>query len=171
LISKSRGEGFGNEVIKRILTGTFVLSSSGYDDYYGSAIDARRILRQDFSSVFQSGVDVILSPTSPILPFPLLYPPSTASMITGDVFTVPANLCGLPAISLPVSTVMKSYITQSSLNEVKECRSNDMNSTTAPLPIGMQLIGKYCGESILFKIALAIEHRAEFNKLVPDWVA
>lgn len=117
---KQRGEGFGDEVKRRIILGTFVLSSGYYDAYYAKAQKVRRLIKNDFDKVFSSsdgGVDVILTPVSPTPAFKIgekIDDPLT--MYLSDIFTIPVNLAGLPAISVPIK---------------KE-----------GLPVGFQLIGR-----------------------------
>jgi aspartyl-tRNA(Asn)/glutamyl-tRNA(Gln) amidotransferase subunit A len=139
-ISRTRGEGFGHEVVKRILTGTYVLSQSSYQEYYMEAVAWRqRILEESREALRGSaagGVDVLIGPTAPILPFNLDNRPSPAHMMLCDIYTVCANLAGLPAVSLPVGTA----------GHLK-------------LPIGMQLTGRYREESDLLRIARALEER------------
>lgn len=122
LYKKTRGEGFGKEVRRRIILGTFVLSSGYYDAYYAKAQKVRRLIKNDFDEAFKE-VDVILTPVAPTTAFkigekvedPLL-------MYLSDIFTIPVNLAGLPAVSIPVRY---------------ETRDNRQS-----LPVGFQLIGK-----------------------------
>ncbi|MFA5053143.1 MAG: Asp-tRNA(Asn)/Glu-tRNA(Gln) amidotransferase subunit GatA [Parcubacteria group bacterium] len=125
---KTRGRGFGDEVKRRILLGTFVLSSGYYDAYYAKAQKVRQLIKEDFVSSF-SEVDVILSPTSPTLPFKLgEKTDDPIQMYLSDIFTLPVNLAGLPVISVPVRG-----------------RENK-------LPVGFQLIGKHWHDSDLFEL-------------------
>ncbi|PDH26935.1 MAG: Asp-tRNA(Asn)/Glu-tRNA(Gln) amidotransferase GatCAB subunit A [Puniceicoccaceae bacterium MED-G32] len=143
LFSKSRGEGFGEEVKRRIILGTYVLSSGYYDAYYLRAQKVRSLIRQDFEQAFTK-VDAIITPTSPTPAFqrgeknndPL-------AMYLNDIYTISVNLAGLPALSLPVG------MTQ-----------ND-------LPIGMQVIGKAFGESDILSIAHDFEKNHEFKNMRP----
>jgi aspartyl-tRNA(Asn)/glutamyl-tRNA(Gln) amidotransferase subunit A len=143
-ISRTRGEGFGHEVVKRILTGTYVLSQSSYHEYYMEAVAWRRRIMEESREALRGsaagGVDVLIGPTAPILPFDIDNRPSPAQMILCDIYTVSANLAGLPAVSLPVGT------------------SGPLN-----LPIGMQLTGQYRGESELLRIARALEERCPLH--------
>jgi aspartyl-tRNA(Asn)/glutamyl-tRNA(Gln) amidotransferase subunit A len=135
LYSRSRGEGFGPEVKLRIMLGTYALSAGYYDAYYGKASQVRRLIQQDFEAAFEK-CDVIASPTSPTTAFKLGEKVSDPlTMYLSDIFTLPANLAGIPGISLP-----------SGLD-------------TDRLPIGMQLMGKHFDESTLFQVAYAYERR------------
>lgn len=163
MISKSRGEGFGSEVIKRILTGTFVLSNDAYDEYYGKAAIMRKEIQRDVDIMFRSGVHLLLSPTTPELPFFINSPPDVASMMINDTLTVPANLCGSPAISIPVGIANRCSPTYG--------RDSPRNETTDSIvPVGMQIMGPQLGEIDLLRAALAIEQRMNFDRLIPSWV-
>jgi aspartyl-tRNA(Asn)/glutamyl-tRNA(Gln) amidotransferase subunit A len=103
---ESRGAGFGREVKRRIVLGTYGLSAGYYDAYYGQGQRARRLIGRDFESAFASGIDVIFTPTSPTVAFRLgERVDDPIQMYLSDVFTVTANLAGLPAVSLPIGTV------------------------------------------------------------------
>ena len=124
---QNRGEGFGPESTRRILLGTFALSSGYYDAYYLKAQKVRTLIKQDFDEAFKT-VDVIFTPTSPTVPFKLgERADDPLSMYLADIFTVPANLAGLPAISIPVKK--------------KE-----------GLPVGFQLIGKPFHEHEILRV-------------------
>ena len=139
----SRAEGFGPEVKRRILLGTYVLSSGYYDAYYLKAQRARTFIRQDFEAAFEK-VDVILSPTCPSPAHKMgEMKNDPLTMYLEDVFTIAANLAGLPALSLP-------------------CGHD--TSTGKPLPIGMQLVGKALDEATLFRTAWAYEQSTEWHK-------
>ncbi len=143
IFTKSRGEGFGNEVKRRIILGTYVLSSGYYDAYYLRAQKVRRRILGDFEKAFEQ-VDAILTPTSPTPAFkrgeraddPL-------AMYLSDVYTISVNLAGLPAISIP------------------------SGFTESGLPIGLQVIGKTFGEADMFAIANAFEQGHDYYKAVP----
>jgi aspartyl-tRNA(Asn)/glutamyl-tRNA(Gln) amidotransferase subunit A len=131
---ETRGNGFGDEVKRRIMLGTYALSAGYYDAFYGKAQRARTLLRRDFETVFETGVDVILAPTTPTRPFRIGEKvDDPLEMYLSDVFTTTANLVGLPAISVPVG------------------RTDD------GLPIGAQLLGPAFGEARLLPAAAAIE--------------
>ena len=132
MIMASRSEGFGDEVKRRILLGTFVLSAGYYDAYYGRAQRVRTLICQDFDRAFDE-VDVLLSPTTPSPPFELGADRSPLDLYREDVFTVAANLAGLPAISLPVAC------------------------TEEGLPIGAQLMARPFDEATLLRAAHALE--------------
>jgi len=132
----TRSQGFGSEVKRRILLGTFALSAGYHDAYYGRAQKVRALLRRDFAAAF-SRVDAILCPTSPEPAFPLgAKTEDPLAMYLADVFTVPASLAGLPAISVPAGI------------------SRD------GLPVGMQLVGPDDSEPLLFRLARAVEEAA-----------
>lgn len=114
---------FGNETKRRIILGTFVLSSGYYDAYYKKAQEVRTLIKKDFEEAFQN-IDVILTPTSPTVAFKFGEKKDPLSMYLSDIFTIPVNLAGLPAISIPV----KNY------HQIKE------------LPVGFQLIGRHFKE-------------------------
>lgn len=128
LYLKNRGEGFGEETKRRVLMGTFVLSSGYYDAYYTKAQKVRALIKKDFDDVFRD-VDLILAPTSPTLPFKFGdRVDDPMAMYLSDILTIPVNLAGLPAISIPV----KGRIDK--------------------LPVGFQLIGKPWHDSDLFEM-------------------
>ena len=130
---KSRSDGFGQEVKRRIMLGTFVLSSGYYDAYYTQAQKVRRLIRDDYTKVFDE-VDVLLTPTSPILPFKrgkkLTNP---LQMYMADICTVPMSLAGVPALNIPTG------------------------KSKSGLPIGLQLTGNFFKENDLFGVAKLLE--------------
>jgi len=133
LYFRSRSEGFGDEVKRRIMLGTYVLSSGYYDAYYSKGQKVRRLIREDFDKVF-AGVDCLITPTSPTTAFAFgekVEDPLT--MYLSDAFTVSANLSGIPGISVPCG--------------------RDANN----LPIGLQVLGKHFDEATLFRVASFIE--------------
>ena len=135
----TRAEGFGHEVKRRILIGTYVLSAGYYDAYYKKAQRVRTLIAQDFKNAFEK-VDIILTPTAPTAAFGI--GDNTADPVTmylNDVFTVPTSLAGLPAIALPVGL------------------SKD------GLPLGLQLIGRAFDENTVFTVAGALEAAAGFT--------
>ena len=142
LYINTRTAGFGAEVKRRIMIGTYVLSAGYYDAYYLKAQKMRRLIQNDFIEAFKE-CDVILTPTSPITAFPIgdeSMLENPINMYLNDVFTVSVNLAGLPALSLPIG----------------------LSSTG--LPYGMQLIGKAFDEQTLFKVAQKIEKDAGFER-------
>ena len=143
LYSNTRANGFGREVQRRILIGTYVLSAGYYDAYYKKAQKVRNLIVNDFNNVF-SNVDLLLTPTTPSSAFELGTQIDPLTMYMNDVFTVPASLAGLPAINIP------SQI--SSLG----------------LPLGLQIIGKSFDELTLLKVASHIEEAAGFNATPPQ---
>ncbi len=128
---KTRSDNFGQEVKRRIMLGTFSLSSGYYDAYYHKAQKVRDLIKEDFRKVFQE-FDFIITPTSPVTAFKIGEKKDPISMYLSDVFTVSVNLAGLPAISIPIG------------------KSNG-------LPIGLQIIGKPFDEENLFQLAKVIE--------------
>ncbi len=129
---KSRSEGFGEEVKRRILLGNFVLSSGYYDAYYVKAQKVRRLIKQDFERVFESA-DLILSPVAPDTAPRIGELEDPLQMYLSDMYTISVNLAGLPALSLPVSTAENG------------------------MPVGLQLIAKAFDEQTLFDGALGLE--------------
>ncbi len=147
LYVETRTTGFGPEVKRRILLGTFALASGYYEAYYGAAMRARQLLRDDFDRAF-ARADVIVCPTIPAPAFRL--GEKTADPLTmylSDIFTVPASLAGLPAISVPSSL------------------------TRTGLPLGIQVLGPPFGEEALFAAARAFEAGAGFPDALPPAVA
>ncbi|MBQ2880744.1 MAG: Asp-tRNA(Asn)/Glu-tRNA(Gln) amidotransferase subunit GatA [Clostridia bacterium] len=137
LYKNSRSEGFGKEVKRRIMTGTYVLSEGQKDKYYEKAIETCKLLKAEFESVFEK-TDIILSPTTPTAAFDLNTKTSPVPRYLNDIFTVPANLTGLPAISVPCG------------------------KTKGGLPIGVQLTGKKFDEKTLYKAAVSLEQEVKF---------
>lgn len=132
----TRGNGFGTEVKRRIMLGTYVLSAGYYDAYYLKAQKVRRLIRQDFENAFKK-VDVIIGPTTPTPAFAFGEKTNDPlSMYLADIYTVAVNLAGLPALSLPAGLVVRD---------------------TAQLPVGLQLIAPMNAESQLFNTAKEIE--------------
>jgi len=145
MYENTRSEGFGNEVKRRILIGTYVLSSGYYDAYYLKAQKVRQLIKNDFDKAFKD-VDAILTPSTPGSAFKIGdKSDDPVSMYLNDIFTVPVNLSGLPAISVPAGY--------------------DKNN----LPLGLQLIGKAFDEQTILNLSLAIEKRANFKKNHKVW--
>jgi aspartyl-tRNA(Asn)/glutamyl-tRNA(Gln) amidotransferase subunit A len=142
LYCRSRGEGFGKEVKRRILIGTYVLSSGYYDAYYLKAQKIRRLIRDDFQQAFKT-VDIILGPTTPTTAFKLNeLMDDPISMYLSDIYTVSVNLAGLPGISVPAGF------------------SNG-------LPVGMQLIGNYFEEAKLLNVAHQYQQQTGWHRQLP----
>lgn len=141
LYENTRTDGFGPEVIRRILLGTFVLSAGFYDAYYLRAQRVRRLIYNDFKEVFKT-VDVLLAPSAPTpaLNYEAMKNMSPVDTYLGDTFTTPSSLAGLPALSLPISL------------------------SKTGLPIGLQLIGNHFDENTVFTVADVLEKAAGFNK-------
>ena len=143
MYSQSRSEGFGDEVKRRIMLGTFSLSSGYYDAYYLRALKVRQLIKQDFDEAFKK-VDVIMGPTSPIPAFKFGEKAANPlQMYLCDVFTVTTNLAGLPGISIPCGF------------------------TKSSLPIGLQILGRPFDETTLLQTAYAFEQKTEFHKTKP----
>ena len=143
LYFRTRKEGFGTEVKKRIMIGTYALSSGYYDEYYMRALKIRRIIRDNFKEAFKE-VDFIFSPTSPTTAFNIGEKTSNAlEMYLSDVYTTPVNLAGLPAISIPVG----------------------FNNQ---LPVGMQIIGDYFSESNILNIANYFQKETDWHNYIPE---
>ena len=140
MYAKTRDAGFGAEVKRRILIGTYVLSASHYGQYYQKAQKIRSLIIRDFADAFTK-VDAILIPTTPSDAFKLADKIDNISMYSNDFFTVPASLAGLPAISVPVGLSKKN------------------------LPLGIQIIGNYFNEDTILNIANTIEQKSCFSEL------
>jgi aspartyl-tRNA(Asn)/glutamyl-tRNA(Gln) amidotransferase subunit A len=142
---RTKSEGFGPEVKRRIMLGTFALSSGYYDAYYLKAQKIRTLIKNDFEEAFRN-CDVIVAPSTPTPPF--LIGEKTddpLQMYLSDVYTLPVNLTGLPAIVLPCGLSSKR------------------------LPIGLQIIGKPFDEQTLFRAAYTFEQNTDHHKLLPDF--
>lgn len=132
LVRATRSSGFGVEVKRRILLGTYVLSAGYYDAYYLKAQEVRALISAEFDSCFATGVDLLLTPTAPVTAFPLGSTSDPFEMYLNDIFTVTANLAGLPAMSVPAGFV-------------------------GGLPVGAQLIGRRFREVQMIRAAWAFE--------------
>ncbi|MBA4503136.1 Asp-tRNA(Asn)/Glu-tRNA(Gln) amidotransferase subunit GatA [Marinobacterium marinum] len=142
LYKRSRGEGFGAEVKRRIMIGTYALSAGYYDAYYNKAQQIRRMIQQDFVNVLND-VDVIMGPTTPQPAFKLGEKSSDpVSMYMEDIFTLSLNLAGLPGISVPCGQ-------------------------TNGLPVGLQIIGNYFAESKLLNVAHQFQQATDWHKQIP----
>jgi aspartyl-tRNA(Asn)/glutamyl-tRNA(Gln) amidotransferase subunit A len=145
LYSLSRSQGFGREVQRRILVGTYVLSSGYFDAYYVKAQKARSLIAKDFSEAFTHHCDVILGPTTPTAPFAIGEKVSDPiKMYLNDIFTIPVNLAGLPGMSLPCGF------------------------TSSGLPIGMQIIGRPWEESTIFQVGAAYQRETDWHSRTPQ---
>ena len=141
-MEQTRQQGFGPEVTRRIMLGTFALSAGYYDAYYLKAQQARTLIRQDFAEVFET-VDALVTPTSPVVAFPVgEMADDPVQMYLIDVCTLPVNIAGLPGLSVP-------------------CGFSD------GLPVGMQLIGPHLSEPTLLRIGHAYEQATEWHKRRP----
>jgi len=139
LYERSRGEGFGPEVQRRIMIGTYALSAGYYDAYYLKAQRVRTLLKRDFERAFEQ-YDVLAWPTSPCLPFRFGEKADPLSMYLADVCTIPVNLVGIPAISLPCGF------------------------SKAGLPIGLQIGASYFDEATMLRVAYAYEQSTDFHR-------
>ena len=147
MYEKTRAEGFGAEVQRRVMVGTYVLSAGFYDAYYNRARRVRTLIKKDFDDVFAAGVDAILTPSTPSAAFGLgeMSDADPVQMYLFDVFTVTVNLAGLPGISVPAGLDSKG------------------------LPLGLQLIGKPWEEGDLLNTAFALEKALGFNAKPNQW--
>ena len=145
MYEKTRSEGFGNEVKRRIMIGTYVLSSGYYDAYYLKAQKVRRLIKKDFDEAY-SKVDAILTPSTPSSAFKIGEKTNDPlSMYLNDIFTVPVNLAGLPGISIPAGVDKNGY------------------------PLGLQIIGKPFDEQTILNIAYSMEEKINFKNNITDW--
>ena len=147
MYEKTRAEGFGSEVQRRVMIGTYVLSAGFYDAYYNRARRVRALIKKDFDDAFTSGIDAILTPATPSAAFGLgeMADADPIKMYLFDVFTVTVNLAGLPAISVPAGLDSKG------------------------LPLGLQLIGRPWEEGELLNTAYALEEALGFNTKPSQW--
>jgi aspartyl-tRNA(Asn)/glutamyl-tRNA(Gln) amidotransferase subunit A len=147
MYEKTRAEGFGPEVQRRVMVGTYVLSAGFYDAYYNRARRVRALIKKDFDDVFAAGVDAILTPSTPSAAFGLgeMADADPVQMYLFDVFTVTVNLAGLPGISVPAGLDSKG------------------------LPLGLQLIGRPWEEGDLLNTAFALENALGFNAKPTQW--
>jgi len=139
----TRAEGFGDEVKRRIMLGTYALSAGYYDAYYLKAQRVRTLIKKDFEDAFEK-VDVIMTPTSPEPPFKIgEKSDDPLKMYLSDIFTIPCNLGGLPGISIPCGF------------------------SSSGLPIGVQLLGKPFDEGSILRVAHAYEQHTNWRKKRP----
>jgi aspartyl-tRNA(Asn)/glutamyl-tRNA(Gln) amidotransferase subunit A len=146
LYTRSRGEGFGAEVKRRIMTGTYVLSAGYYDAYYLKAQKVRRLIADEFARAFAE-VDVLMGPTTPSPAFEIgAKVDDPITMYLNDIYTIGANLAGLPAISIPCGLEVG-------------------------LPVGLQIIGPHFGEEKLLAIAHAYQRETDWHARIPEGYA
>ena len=145
MYENTRAQGFGKEVKRRILIGTYVLSAGYYDAYYLKAQKVRKLIKNDFDEAYKK-VDAILTPSTPSSAFKIGEKTNDpVSMYLNDIFTVPVNLAGLPGISIPAGHDSKGY------------------------PLGLQIIGKAFDEQNILNIAFAMEEKINFKNKITDW--
>jgi aspartyl-tRNA(Asn)/glutamyl-tRNA(Gln) amidotransferase subunit A len=143
MYTQTRAKGFGQEVKRRIILGTYVLSAGYYDAYYRKASQVRTLMRKDFEDAFRQ-VDVILAPTAPTPAFRIgEKTEDPLQMYLSDIFTIPVNIAGIPGISIP-------------------CGFSREN-----LPIGLQIMGKHFDEGMLLRVAYAFEQNTDFHLKKP----
>ncbi|MBK1724209.1 Asp-tRNA(Asn)/Glu-tRNA(Gln) amidotransferase subunit GatA [Thiocystis violacea] len=143
LYKRSRAEGFGAEVQRRIMIGTYVLSAGYYDAYYLKAQKIRQLIADDFKRAFEQ-VDVIMGPTSPTTAFPLgAKMDDPVAMYLNDIYTIATNLAGLPGMSIPVAPV-------------------------EGMPVGLQIIGNYFEEARLLNVAHRLQHATHWHQAAPE---
>ncbi len=143
MYKQTRAEGFGDEVKRRIMLGTFALSSGYYDAYYKKAQKVRTLIKNDFDSIFNQ-YDVIVGPTAPTPAFKMGEKTNDPlTMYANDILTIPVNLAGVPGISVP-------------------------NGFSNGLPLGLQIIGKHFDESTVYQVAHAFEQATDFHKQKPS---
>jgi aspartyl-tRNA(Asn)/glutamyl-tRNA(Gln) amidotransferase subunit A len=147
MYEKTRAEGFGAEVQRRVMVGTYVLSAGFYDAYYNRARKVRTLIKRDFEAVFADGVDAILTPATPSSAFGLgeMESADPVQMYLNDVFTVTVNLAGLPGIAVPAALDRQG------------------------LPLGLQLIGQPWQEGELLNTAEVLERAAGFVEKPAKW--
>jgi len=147
MYEKTRAEGFGHEVQRRVMIGTYVLSAGFYDAYYNRTRRVRALIKRDFEDVFAQGVDAILPPATPSAAFGLgeMAQADPVKMFLNDVFTVPVNLAGLPGVSVPAGVDEQG------------------------LPLGLQLIGRPWEEGDLLNVGYALERAAGFAAKPARW--
>ncbi|WP_071797976.1 Asp-tRNA(Asn)/Glu-tRNA(Gln) amidotransferase subunit GatA [Natronohydrobacter thiooxidans] len=147
MYEKTRAEGFGPEVQRRVMIGTYVLSAGFYDAYYNRARKVRTLIKRDFEQAFAAGIDAILTPATPSSAFGLgeMLDADPVQMYLNDVFTVTVNLAGLPGISVPAGLDAKG------------------------LPLGLQLIGRPWEEGALLRTAHVLESATGFVSKPPKW--
>jgi aspartyl-tRNA(Asn)/glutamyl-tRNA(Gln) amidotransferase subunit A len=144
MYKKTRGHGFGEEAKRRIILGTYVLSSGYYDAYYLRAQKVRRMIKDDFDRAFDGDCDCIITPTSPTVAFKIGERiDNPLAMYLSDIYTISVNLSGLPAVSVP-------------------CGFNQEG-----LPIGLQIIARPFDEETIFRVAYTFEQNTGWHKRKP----
>jgi aspartyl-tRNA(Asn)/glutamyl-tRNA(Gln) amidotransferase subunit A len=142
MYSRTRGAGFGAEVKRRVMLGTYALSAGYYDAYYGQAQKVRTLVLRDFQQAFER-VDVIVAPTTPGVAFKMGEREDPLQMYLNDIFTIPVNLAGLPGLSMPAGF------------------------TRTGLPIGLQIIGQAFAEETILRVAKAYEDATSWRERKP----
>ena len=147
MYERTRAEGFGSEVKRRVMIGTYVLSAGFYDAYYNRARRVRALIKEDFDKVFSTGIDAILTPTTPSAAFGLgeMSDADPVQMYLNDVFTVTVNLAGLPGVSVPTGFDKSGF------------------------PLGLQVIGRPWEEADMLNIAYSLEQSADFSAKPSKW--
>ena len=147
MYARTRAEGFGKEVQRRVMIGAYVLSAGFYDAYYRKAQRVRTLIKKDFEDVYATGVDAILTPATPSAAFGLgeMKDVDPVKMYLNDVFTVTVNLAGLPGVSVPAGLDAQG------------------------LPLGLQLIGKPWEEADMLNTAYALEQSVGFVSKAEKW--
>jgi aspartyl-tRNA(Asn)/glutamyl-tRNA(Gln) amidotransferase subunit A len=148
LYTRSRGEGFGSEVQRRIMVGAYALSSGYYDAYYLKAQQLRHLISDDFKKAYQK-VDVIMAPVTPETAFNIgEKTDDPISMYLSDIFTIAVNLAGIPAMSIPVGFAN--------------------TSSGKSMPVGMQIMGNYFEEAKLLNVAHQYQQKTDWHKQMPE---
>ena len=147
MYERTRAEGFGAEVRRRVMIGTYVLSAGYYDAYYLRAQKVRTLIKRDFETAFESGIDAILTPATPSAAFPIgaMAEADPVQMYLNDVFTVTVNLAGLPGASVPAGL------------------------DASGLPLGLQVIGRPWDEAGMLDVAYALESASGFAAKPEKW--
>ena len=147
MYERTRAEGFGSEVKRRVMIGTYVLSAGFYDAYYNRARRVRALIKEDFDKVFSTGIEAILTPTTPSAAFGLgeMSDVDPVQIYLNDVFTVTVNLAGLPGVSVPTGF------------------------DKSGLPLGLQVIGRPWEEADMLNIAYSLEQSADFSAKPSKW--
>ena len=159
MYKKTRGQGFGAEVKRRILIGTYVLSHGYYDAYYLKAQKLRRLIAQDFVEAFKK-CDVIMGPTTPTTAFNLGEKAGDpVQMYLSDIYTIAVNLAGLPGMSIPCGFC-----------EEKKGEGNTLPLNPSILPVGLQIIGNYFDEARMLNVAHQYQQATDWHMRMPPGV-